>query len=254
MPARNPRKAAGSPQERLEALIDEALGVARKARKHKQNLSGDNYYANRLAELRADAVNTFRDLSSSTTGDTSALAELIDTVFSPAPLVNQRVGSARELVFALRTTWRSKGGVVAHESAALFPLTILDQTRRGYLSAVGRQMNGCFSAGWYDACAVMMRRLLEISIIEAFEANSIAQKIRGVDGNYLHLSDLVKQALVESKWTLSRNTRRFLPQLRDLGDMSAHGRYYLAGPDDIERIRHGCRVVVEEFLHHARLL
>jgi hypothetical protein len=39
-----------------------------------------------------------------------------------------------------------------------------------------------------------------------------------------------------------------------VGHRSAHGRYFNAKPDDIERVRDGCRVVVEEFLHHAGLL
>lgn len=115
-------------------------------------------------------------------------------------------------------------------------------------------MNGCFAQGWYDACAVMMRRLIEISIIEAFEHKGIASKIKGGDGNYLHLSDLVAAAIVEPALTLSRNTKKLLPQLRDVGHMSAHGRHYLARREDIERVQLGCRVTVEEFLHHAGLL
>ena len=115
-------------------------------------------------------------------------------------------------------------------------------------------MNGCFSKGWYDASAVMMRRLLEICIIEAFEARGVAEKIKDNGGHYLQLSALVSKALAEPAWTLSRNTRRYLPKLRDLGHMSAHGRYYHATRDDIEAVRQPGRVVIEEFLHHAGLL
>jgi hypothetical protein len=136
----------------------------------------------------------------------------------------------------------------------LFPLAILVQANRGYLATVGRQMNGCYTKGWYDACAVMMRRLIEISIIEAFEQKGIAQKIKGRDGNYLQLTDLVARALAEPTLPLSRNAKKYLPQLRDVGHMSAHGRYFLARREDIERVQQGCRVVVEEFLHHASLL
>jgi putative heme degradation protein len=100
----------------------------------------------------------------------------------------------------------------------------------------------------------MMRRLIEISIIEAFEHKSIADKIKDDAGNYLQLSDLVQRAVAETSWRLSRNTKKYLPQLREVGHMSAHGRYYHARKEDIEKIRQGCRVVVEEFLHHAELL
>ena len=136
----------------------------------------------------------------------------------------------------------------------MFPLGLLGQANRGYLTTVARQMNGCFVAGWYDACAVMMRRLIEIAIIEAFEHHSIGDRIKDADGNYRQLSDLVGTALAEQSWSLSRNTKKYLPQLRDLGHRSAHGRYYHAQRDDIERVHDGFRIVVEEFLHHGGLL
>ena len=136
----------------------------------------------------------------------------------------------------------------------VFPLSIIAQANRGYLVTVGRQMNGCYTSGWYDGAAVMMRRLIEIAIIEAFEGKNVAASIRDADGNYLQLTELVSKTLVEPGLTLSRNAKRSLPRLRDVGHMSAHGRYYTAKKDDIEMVRDGCRIVVEELLHHAGLL
>ncbi len=244
-----------SPGVRLEALSQQALHVSKKARKHKQNLANDNYYGNKLAELRADAANAFRELSSQTVGDTTALAELTEDVFAAKTAAPERLSAARELTFALRTTWKeTKPGKSTVGDEGLFPLAILVQANRGYLVTIGRQMNGCFSEGWYDGCAVMMRRLVEISIIEAFEHKAIAQKIKAADGNYLHLTDLVARALSEPALPLSRNAKKLLPQLRDIGHMSAHGRYFLARKEDLEKVSQGCRVVVEEFLHHAGLL
>ncbi len=115
-------------------------------------------------------------------------------------------------------------------------------------------MNGCFDSGWYDASAVMMRRLVEISIIEAFEHKGIAQKIKAADDNYRQLSDLVSIALNEPALSLSRNAKKFLPQLRDVGHMSAHGRFFHAQKEDLDKVQIGFRVVVEELLRHAALL
>jgi hypothetical protein len=241
----------------LETLSQQAVAVARKARKHAKNLRGDNFYGNKLAELRADATNAFRQLASRSAGDSSALAELVEIVFSPDTHHPKRIDANRELVVALRTTWHQEAvpaTTITDTSGDLFPLSILSEAKRGYLVTVGRQMNGCYRSGWFDSSAVMMRRLVEISIIEAFEANGLAAKITGGDGNYVQLSDLITAALAEPSWTLSRNSKKYLPQLRDLGHQSAHGRYYTARRDDIERIQPGCRVVIEEFLHHAGLL
>jgi hypothetical protein len=100
----------------------------------------------------------------------------------------------------------------------------------------------------------MMRRLVEVSIIEAYEALGIQERIKNANGDYFQLTELVQHALAEPTFNLSRNTRRQLPQLRDVGHMSAHGRYFTAQKPDIEKVRTGCRVVVEEFLHIAGLL
>jgi hypothetical protein len=243
-----------SPSVLLDRAVHEALGVARKARKHAKNLSGDNFYGNKLLELRANAANAFRELSAQTAGDTAALAELIERVFAPETKADARLAAARELTLSLRTTWKQAAGQPGGRPAALFPPTILAATKRGYLISVGRQMNGCHEAGWLDACAVMMRRLIELSIIEAFEGKGMATKIQDAAGNFFQLSDLIAAALSEPKFSLSRNAKTALPLLRDVGHRSAHGRYFTARPEDIERVRDGCRVVVEEFLHHAGLL
>lgn len=142
----------------------------------------------------------------------------------------------------------------APEPFGYIPQSILDQTGRGYLVTVGRQINGCYAQGRFDACAVMIRRLVDIAIIEAFEVQSrLAEKIKDVDGNYLMLSDLVDKTMAEPAWALPRNTKRHLPQLKSIGHMSAHGRYFHARREDMDRLQDGCRVIVVEFLHHAGL-
>ena len=243
-----------SPVEKLQQSVQAGLDLARTARRNRKSLTGDNYYANKLVELRADATNAFGELTSRSIGDTSALAELIQAVFDTGTRPKERASAARELTYSLKTTWGNQPKAAHDEEEALFPLLILSQANRGYLVSVRRQVNGCFSAGWFDASAVMMRRLLEISIIEAFEGNGIAQKITDASGNYVQLSDLITTALSEPAWKLSRNTKTSLPGLRDLGHMSAHGRYFNAKKPDLENIRQGCRIVIEEFLHHAKLL
>lgn len=253
MPKRKVAKDA-VPAEQLQVFIQRAVDIARTARRNGKSLTGDNFYANKLAELRADATNAFRQLTSRSAGDTSALAELIEIVFAAATTAKDRAAAAREIFFALKTTWSNQPKPAIDEEEGLFPLTILSQANRGYLVSIGRQMNGCFSTGWYDASAVMMRRLLEIALIEAFEAHGLASKITDSGGNYLQLSDLITAALSEQSLRLSRNAKKFLPTLRDVGHMSAHGRYFNAKKLDLESVRQGCRVTIEEFLHHAKLL
>lgn len=250
-----PQVKSGEPlsvSDLLERLAIEAIVVTKKAKRNKKSLRGNNFYGNKLATLRADATNAFRDLAPTSAGDSSAIAELLEAVFSPTADARKRTAACQELCYNLRTTWRS--AAVPKEDEGLFPLSLLAQAKRGYLVSIGRQMNGAYGMNWYDAATVMMRRLVEISIIEAFEAKGVEGKIKDVAGNYLQLSDLISKALTEPSFTLSRNAKKALPGLRDLGHMSAHGRYFTAQKGDVEAVQSGCRIVVEEFLHHAALL
>ncbi|OIR19851.1 hypothetical protein GALL_07350 [mine drainage metagenome] len=124
---------------------------------------------------------------------------------------------------------------------------------RGYIEKVSHQINGTYANGWYDACAVMLRRLLETLIIECYEAHGIEKRIKDSDGNYFFLRDLVDVAIKETSWTLGRNVRSALPKLKDIGDKSAHSRRYNAHREDIDKLSREVRDVIQELLVLAKL-
>jgi hypothetical protein len=136
----------------------------------------------------------------------------------------------------------------------LLPSDIIEKIDRTYLKAIAYQMNGCMREGWYDACAVMMRRLLETVIIEAYEHHQIADRIKDGSGNYFQLSELIGAASNEPQFPLTRGIKTILPKLRDIGHSSAHDRYFTARRGDIDKVAHDARQAIEQFLHHARLL
>ena len=238
----------------LDGLAQEALAVGKKARRHNKSLRGDNYYGNKLAQLRADATNAFSDLSIRSPGDTAALAELVQTSFAADTSQKDRLSASRELSHALRTKWKESKGPAIAPGNELFPLALIASTERSYLLTIAKQMNGCFREGWYDACAVMMRRLVEIAIIESFEHHKIEKKIMDGNGNYVQLTELIDRTLAEPELRLSRNTKTELPKLRSIGHRSAHGRHFTAHKTDITKIEDGVRIVLEELLRHAGLL
>jgi len=142
---------------------------------------------------------------------------------------------------------------VKPESEGVLPAELIADTR-GYLERVATQINGAYEKGWYDACAVMMRRLLETLIIETFEARGIAATIKDQQtGDFIALGGLIDATLRESSWNLGRTTKKALPKLKKLGDLSAHSRRYNARQDDIGRIREDFRLVCEELLYLANL-
>ncbi|HEV2398151.1 MAG TPA: hypothetical protein VGS27_14490 [Candidatus Sulfotelmatobacter sp.] len=124
---------------------------------------------------------------------------------------------------------------------------------RGYVEKIVFQINGCYEKGWFDGCAVMMRRLLETLIIECFEEYRIADRIKNQKGDFFYLSDLIDKVSQETAWNLGRNTKTALPKLKNLGDMSAHSRRYTAHREDIDKVSTEFRNVCQELLYLAKL-
>lgn len=139
--------------------------------------------------------------------------------------------------------------------SAAEPVVYMSMVRgtRGYIEKLAHQINGCYASGWYDACAVMVRRLVETLIIEAFEAHKIESKIKDMNGDYLMLRDLIDRTTAEPSWTLGRNAKKVLHKLKDVGDKSAHSRRYIAHREDLDGLLTDVRVVIQELLYLAKL-
>ena len=124
---------------------------------------------------------------------------------------------------------------------------------RGYIERVANQINGCYERGWFDGCAVMIRRLLETLIIEVFEHHHISENMKGSNGDFLFLGDLIGRTLADPRWNLGRNAKNALPKLKDIGDKSAHSRRYNAHKADIDRVIDDVRTVIQELVYLAGL-
>jgi hypothetical protein len=136
---------------------------------------------------------------------------------------------------------------------SILPHALFKNTR-GYMERVVFQINGCYEKGWFDGCAVMMRRLLETLIIECFEAHNLSDKIKDEKtGDFLYLSDMISRLLQETSWNLGRNTKKALPNLKAIGDHSAHSRRYIAHREDIDKIAADFRLTCQELLYLAGL-
>lgn len=129
-----------------------------------------------------------------------------------------------------------------------FPLEIFDNTR-GYLKSIAVQAANCYDYGLFDACSVMTRKLLEVLIIETFERYKISAKIKGHTGNFFYLSDLIDLLVTETIWNIGRNAKKSIPNLKKMGDQSAHNRRYFVQKSEIDKSKEDLRIVLEELLH-----
>jgi hypothetical protein len=127
---------------------------------------------------------------------------------------------------------------------------------RDYIERVCRQLNGCFAQAYYDAALVMLRRLLETLIIEAYEHLNRKSEIEIGGGNYHMLAGLVERATGKNNHqglNIGRNTKNALDAVKSLGDRSAHDRRFNACAADLTKIQVDVRSGVQDLIQIASL-
>ena len=137
----------------------------------------------------------------------------------------------------------------APSSDAVIPRGLVSS--RGYLEKVVAQLNASYELGLYDCCAVMCRRTVETLLIEVYEHVGRAGEVKGSDGHFLMLNGLLDCFEKDKTFHPSRNALQGLRDFKKLGDLSAHNRRFNARKDDIDRVRDGLRLTVEELAHMA---
>ena len=136
-------------------------------------------------------------------------------------------------------------------SSELLDPQLIDGTKT-YVQRAAAQANGCYDRGWYDAAAVMLRKMIETLIIECFEAVGKESQVKNASGEYVQLGELISAFLAESSWHVSRSTTKSLSRLheiKDLGDKAAHSRRFVANRGDIDKFAKDLRTVVQELAY-----
>ena len=135
--------------------------------------------------------------------------------------------------------------------------TSLLEGTRPYLEKVVDQINGTYENGWYDACAVMLRRFIETLIIEAYIAKNKESTIKKTDGDFYALKKLIDEACSGRDLNLSRDSKAILRKLKKLGDRSAHNRTFIAKRTYIESLFEDLyldmQTLVQDFVNEAEL-
>lgn len=240
----------------------EACDAAKKAAKHRASLKGDNFYGNKFHAATIALSQTHSKLKKVITageleeGEIEKLSSNIEILKSAAVKPAQRTEALKQIKFICQSELLPRvENLTADpvpETEQVLPMAVVQGTR-GYIEKIVLQANGCYEHQWYDACAVLIRRFVETLIIELYEAHKRQAEIQDNDGNYLMLSHLVDKIISDKTWNLSRETKPVLPQLKNLGDRSAHNRRYLAKKGDIDKVLSGLRILADDLLHLSGL-
>ena len=136
---------------------------------------------------------------------------------------------------------------VLKPSSGLVDLSIFQDTPY-YIKKIAEQMCLCYDIKLFDACLVMLRRLMETLIVECFERHGIAEQIKDSNGHFFYLSDLIPKLLNSDYWIASRNVETNIKAVKKYGDLSAHNRRFIAKKSDIDAFRFELRQAIQEII------
>jgi len=120
-----------------------------------------------------------------------------------------------------------------------------------FISFLIPQINGCWDHDWFEACALICRRLLETLIIHLYETRGWTRDIRNVDG-YVGLQKLVDVVSSDPRVGLEKRSKDGLAHLKMMGDVAAHDYKVRVRKPDLERKRTELRLACERLLFIAQ--
>lgn len=184
---------------------------------------------------------------------------LLLTPYSNISAYMGRKSTGRDAIFiktksGYHLTRNAKNDIAAKVKEVIAPTPTRDlislsivSTTRNYIMEVASQMCCCYDKGLYDACLVMMRKLLETLIIECFERHGASDEIKQ-NNQFLFLSDLIPKYVNSQYWNASINLQNNISEIKKYGDLSAHNRKFIAQREHIDRIKSGAEQVIQEIV------
>ncbi|MGI8670844.1 MAG: hypothetical protein ACR2J3_13520 [Aridibacter sp.] len=246
---------------KIQNLCRDAVEIAKTASRNNINISGHNFYGNKFHQqvINISAFETeispflSKCLSKEEFGK---LNILITSLKSTAITKKERINSLKEFSLICQSVVIPKIENSSIDSTPkteqVLPLAVVKGTK-GYFENMIIQANGCYENGWYESCSVMIRKFVENLIIEVFEAKNESNEIKDSNDNFFMLENLINRITAKTSWNLQRDTKKFLPQIKSLGDRAAHNRRYLCTKPDIDKVLSGLRVIADDLLHLANL-
>lgn len=133
---------------------------------------------------------------------------------------------------------------------AVLPRSLFEGTR-GFIESIAKQINASYENNICDGCAVLMRRLIEIILILAYEHLNIQAMIKDSQQNYYPLEKITNDAIKNKTLNLSRDSKNVLDEFRTIGNFSAHKIYYNCRKSELKKVCLSYRATIEELLYKS---
>lgn len=248
-----------SPSEELSGHTAALSAVLKKARQHRFKLDSHSFYSQKARSALAGIKKSFVVLQKNYPSDRfSGVAYQLSTIeplvakliqIFPSDIEGMRA-LLHEIDFKVKADLEAELNQPESKPLAASGVTFLPDDMIEDKHFVPRKLlwevNRCYDAACYNACAALLRRLIENLIIGAYEHHAIADRIQNPDGGYVEFGALIGKAAAEPLLKLGRETKRVLPDLKYFGDLGAHGRNSIVRRADLDRLHNQTRGAVEE--------
>lgn len=131
-------------------------------------------------------------------------------------------------------------------SNQLIDLSLFDGTR-DYLYHSFYEAQRCYDEKLYTSSLIMIRKAIEILIIDYYEKYNNQHMITGKDGNYFYLSELINVIKKDTSANLNRNAIKAFDHFKKFGDMSAHGKFK-GIKSDLDLLKDDLRITIDQML------
>ena len=171
--------------DQMDYFLLEAENIAAQAKQNKKSLTGNTPNAEKFHNARTQTMRAFKEIQSIVSPiANSGLERTLNDVekelsyfFDSRTSIADRRDLRRHVEMLAKSEIEQTLKSLNRIETEFIPIEIVDNSR-GYIVNVTRQANRCFQNDAFDACGVMVRRLLETLIIEVFEKKGIADKVK----------------------------------------------------------------------------
>jgi hypothetical protein len=116
------------------------------------------------------------------------------------------------------------------------------------------QINGTYHFHYFDACAVLSRRLMESLIIKVYLSKGRETEIKDADNKFKGLEFLIAKISSDYRDKLGRESSNTMTKVKEVGDTAAHDKTYLTIQADIDEIKTKYRKVIYELMILAGII
>ena len=107
-------------------------------------------------------------------------------------------------------------------------------------------IDGCYEFHIYDACAVLLRRLIETLIIDIYKTRGKLEDLKTKKNNFLKLDKIISIICDNPDISLSKTAKQTLNEIKSLGDTAAHNRKITLDKNDLDIHTSSLRTTLKE--------